>query len=77
MLCRQLVVEYKRMEPEVMEVWIASHGETRGLPYFKEFCDHMERMKAVVREMNRQKIMTDIKWPWGTLVRKSEAEAVI
>jgi len=77
MICRQLVIEYERMQDEIMDVWFAAHNTHTSVPYFKAFCDHMERLKGVVREMNRQKVMTDIKWPWGTLVTKSEAEAVI
>jgi hypothetical protein len=76
MLCRQLVIEYERMQGEIMDVWFAAHNTHTSVPYFKAFSDHMERMKGVVREMNRQEIMTDIKWPWGTLVTKSEAEAM-
>lgn len=75
MICRQLVIEYERMQPELMDVWIDVHNARKQVPYFKAFSDHMERMKGVVAEMNRQKILTDIKWPWGTLVTKSEAEA--
>lgn len=75
MLCRQLVIEYERMQEEIMDVWIAAKNTRSKVPYLKEFCDHMERMKAVVHEMNRQQIKTNFEWPWGTLVTKSEAEA--
>ena len=76
MICRQIVIEYERIGPEIDDLWIAVHNTHSRVEYFKAFSDHMERMKAVVREMNRQHIKTDFKWPWGTLVTKSEAEAV-
>lgn len=50
MLCRQLVVDYERLQAEIMDVWIAAHNARKTVPHFKTFCDHMERMKAVVRE---------------------------
>lgn len=50
MLCRQLVNDYERLQPEIMDVWIAAHNAHKTVPHFKAFCDHMERMKAVVRE---------------------------
>lgn len=50
MLCRELVNYYERLQPEIMDVWIAAHNAHKTVSHFKAFCDHMERMKAVVRE---------------------------
>jgi hypothetical protein len=51
MLCRQLVIEYERLQAEIMDVWIAAHNTRKTVLGFRAFCDHMERMKAVVREV--------------------------
>jgi hypothetical protein len=80
LLCRQMVIEHERLQPEIMDMWIdfvgvmPTQAECRW-PYLKAFSDHVDRLRAVIAEMNRRGIKTEFKWPLGTLVTKEEAEA--
>jgi hypothetical protein len=80
LLCRQMVIEHERLQPEIMDMWIdfvgvrTTQAECRW-PYLKAFADHIDRLRTVIAEMNRRGTKTEIKWPLGTLVSKAEAEA--